>query len=62
MNDKLIEQCNAVADALQKRGNDITYHEHLAYNDMRMAAQNLKWANEKRAEAEKLADGKKPKA
>lgn len=61
MNDKLIEQCTAHADELQARGN-LTYHEHLAYNDLRMAAQNLKWANEKRAEAEKPADGKKPKA
>lgn len=51
MNDQLIEQCNAAAEALQKRGSgNLTYHETLAYQDLRMAAQNLKWANDKRAE------------
>lgn len=50
-NDQLSEQCNALADTLQKRGEQsLTYHEQLAYNDLRMAAQNLQWANAKRAE------------
>ncbi len=49
-NDNIIEQCNALADALQARSTR-SYHEELAYNDLRMAAENLKWANQKRAEA-----------
>lgn len=48
MNEKIIEQCTALADALQARGSDLIYHEQLAYNDLRMAAENLKHADEKR--------------
>jgi hypothetical protein len=53
INSDWINRLDAIANEMEARGKTtpLSYHEALAYNDARMGSQNLKWADEKHAEA-----------